>query len=209
MTDLTDVSDAPRVPMGTVGEFIRGRRFTKNDQVKEGVPSIHYGEIYTTYGISATEAVSHVREDLKSQLRFARPGDVVIAAVGETVEDVGRGVAWLGSTDVAIHDDCFLFRSSVLDPKFVAYYLRTEGLIREKDKYVARAKVKRISGENLGRLLIPVPDLVEQRSIVATLDQYDALLADLSTALNAELQARQKQFEHYRNRMFDASEAGR
>lgn len=198
------MTDLQRVPMAHVGEFARGRRFTKTDMTHSGIPSIHYGEIYTTYGISAIRTVSFVREDLRSQLRFAKPGDVVIAAVGETVEDVGRGVAWLGDTDVAIHDDCFLFRSTELDPRYVAYFLRTQSLIREKDKYVARAKVKRISGENLGRLLIPVPEIEQQRRIVATLDRYNSHIAELSDALTGELQARQQQYEHYSNRLFDS-----
>lgn len=192
-----------RVPMGDVGEFIRGRRFTKNDVVDEGIPSIHYGEIYTRYGTSARETVSQVRSELRPVLRFAQPGDVVIAAVGETVEDVGKGVAWLGDTEVAIHDDCFLFRSELLNPRYVAHFLRTEALIRDKDKYVARAKVKRISGENLGRLLIPLPSLEEQQRTVATLESYSTKLADLSASLVAELDARAKQYEHYRGRMFD------
>src|SRR5699024_4859783 len=128
--------------MGGVGTFTRGRRFTKQDISSRGVPSIHYGEIYTQYGISATETASRVREDLRLQLRFAQPGDVVIAAVGETVQDVGKGVAWLGDTQVAIHDDCFMCSSDELDPRYVAHYLQTEELIQKKDKCVARAKVK-------------------------------------------------------------------
>jgi type I restriction enzyme, S subunit len=199
---LFTFGDAPavkRVPMGEVGEFIRGRRFTKNDVVSEGIPSIHYGEIYTTYGIAAHEAVSHVRKDLSPQLRYAKPGDVIIAAVGETVEDVGKAVAWLGTDDVAIHDDCFLYRSAALSPKFVSYFLRTEALIREKDKYVARAKVKRLSGENLAKLAIPIPSLNEQQQIVATLDKFDALVADLSATLPAEVTARRTQYEYYRD----------
>ncbi|WP_404475911.1 restriction endonuclease subunit S [Microbacterium aerolatum] len=198
------VESRARVPMGSVGEFIRGRRFTKNDMVDEGIPSIHYGEIYTRYGVSTRQTVSFVRTELRPQLRFAIPGDVVIAAVGETVEDVGKGVAWLGDTEVAIHDDCFLFRSEVLNPRYVAHYLRTDVLIREKDQYVARAKVKRLSGDNLARLLIPVPPLPEQQKIVATLDSYSAKLTDLSAALEAELDAREKQYHFYRGRMFES-----
>ena len=33
--------------LGEVGEFIRGRRFTKADYVESGLGAIHYGEIYT------------------------------------------------------------------------------------------------------------------------------------------------------------------
>jgi len=195
-----------RAQMGDVGDFIRGRRFTKNDVADGGIPSIHYGEIYTHYGIATTKVASRVREDLAPQLRYAKPGDVVIAAVGETVEDVGKAVAWLGTTDVAIHDDCFLYRSHVLDPKFVSYYLRTEALNRDKAKYVARAKVKRLSGGSLAKLVIPVPTMDEQRHVVAVLDKLDALVNDFSVSLPAELLARRKQYEHYRDRLLTFKE---
>lgn len=131
----------------------------------------------------------------------------MIAAVGETVDDVGRGVAWLGNTQVAIHDDCFMYRSEQLDPRYVAHYLRTEELIRQKDKYVARAKVKRISGDNLGKLLIPVPSLEEQGQIVATLDAHGSNLAELTESLKAEIEMRTAQFEHYRDRLFSGGKA--
>lgn len=206
LMNFADNADIRWIPMGKIGEFIRGRRFTKNDVVEEGIPSIHYGEIYTTYGVAASEAASHVRKDLAPQLRYAKPGDVVIAAVGETVEDVGKAVAWLGTTDVAIHDDCFLYRSTALSPKFVSYYLRTEELNREKAKYVARAKVKRLSGENLAKLVIPVPSLDEQKRIVAILDDFEALVTDISAALSTETNARRKQYEYYRDRLLTFKE---
>lgn len=192
--------------MGEVGTFIRGRRFTKSDVASEGIGSIHYGEIYTHYGTSATKTVSRVRSELAPSLRFARPGDVVIAAVGETVEDVCKAVAWLGDEDVAVHDDCFIFRHS-LNPKFVSYYLQTEAFRAEKAKHVTRAKVKRVSGESLARLRIPVPPLDEQERIVSILDEFAALVNELSIDLPAELNARRQQYEHYRERLLTFSEA--
>ncbi len=187
-------------PMGEIGQFIRGRRFTKDDVVEDGIPSIHYGEIYTHYGVSTTSTLSQVRPDLAMRLRYAQPGDVVIAAVGETVEDVGKAVAWLGDIHVAIHDDCFLFRHSI-NPKYVAYYLQTEAFHAQKGKYVARAKVKRLSGENLAKIAIPVPPLEKQERIVSILDKFDALVNDVSIGLPAELKARRKQYEYYRDRL--------
>ncbi|HDW0743088.1 TPA: restriction endonuclease subunit S, partial [Escherichia coli] len=91
--------------LGEIGEFIRGKRFTKADYVEDGgISVIHYGEIYTRYGVYTTHSLSQVRADMAASLRYAKHGDVVITDVGETVEDVGKAVAWLGDDDIAIHD---------------------------------------------------------------------------------------------------------
>jgi type I restriction enzyme S subunit len=186
--------------MGEAGTFIRGRRFTKEDVVEDGIPSIHYGEIYTHYGVYARRAVSHVRKDIGTQLRYAMPGDVVIAGVGETVEDVGKAVAWLGTDEVAFHDDCFAFRSSE-NPTYIAYVMQTAAFQAQKDKHVARAKVKRLSGESMAKITIPVPPLDEQRRIVGILNKFEALVNDLSIGLPAEIRVRRQQYEYYRNRL--------
>lgn len=198
--------DVPWATMAEVGEFFRGRRFTKNDYVPDGIGCIHYGDIYTQYGAATTATVSQVRSDMASALRFAKPGDLVIAGVGETVEDVGKAVAWLGEGEVAIHDDCFAFRHS-LNPKFVSYYFQTAAFHAEKNKFVARAKVKRLSAESLGKLTIPVPPLDEQERIVAILDKFDSLVNDLESGLPAEIKARRQQYEHYRDRLLSFREA--
>ncbi len=206
LMSLPKAQQVRRVPMGELGRFIRGRRFTKADVVEVGIPSIHYGEIYTHYGVAAHSTVSHVRSELADQLRFAEPGDVVIASVGETVEDVAKAVAWLGGGRVAIHDDTFLFRSD-LDPTYVSYFMQTADFHSQKNKYVARAKVKRLSGESLAKIQIPVPSPDEQARIVEILDKFDALVNDLSIGLPAELAARRKQYEYYRDQLLTFEEA--
>jgi type I restriction enzyme S subunit len=194
------------VPMGDVGEFTRGRRFTKSDIVGDGVPCINFGEIYTRYGAFAHEVFSHVRAELEPSLRFARTGDVVLTGVSETVEDICKAVAWLGQEDVAVHDDCFAYRHS-LDPKFVSYYLQTEMFHAEKAKHVARAKVKRISSDSLGKMTIPVPPRDEQERVVRILDNFYALVNDLSVGLPAEISARRLQYEYYRDKLLSFEEA--
>ena len=192
--------------MSEIGQFFRGRRFIKDDYVPDGIGCIHYGDIYTQYGTATSTTVSHIRSDMASTLRFAKSGDLVIAGVGETVEDVGKAVAWLGDSEVAIHDDCFVFRHS-LNPQFVSYYFQTAAFHAEKNKFVDRAKVKRLSAENLGKLTIPVPPLDEQERIVAILDKFDALVNDLADGLPAEIKARRQQYEHYRDRLLSFREA--
>ncbi len=192
--------DVQWAAMADVGEFFRGRRFTKADYVEDGVGCIHYGEIYTHYGTSTNIVISHVQPEMKPILRFAKPGDVVVTDVGETVEDVGKAVAWMGADDVAIHDHCYAFRHS-MNPKFVSYCMQTASFIAEKAKYVARTKINTLLMDGFSKIRIPVPPLEEQERIVSILDKFDALANDISIGLPAEIKARRQQYEHYRDRL--------
>ena len=191
--------------LGEIGEFIRGKRFTKADFVEDGISVIHYGEIYTRYGAFATRAFSQVRNDMAGSLRYAEPGDVVITDVGETVEDVGKAVAWLGDEKVAIHDHCYAFRHS-MDPKFVSYCMKTTSFIADKAKYIARTKVNTLLINGFSKIKIPVPypsdpdrSLAEQIRIVSILDRFDALTNSLAESLPREIALHQKQYAHYRD----------
>ncbi len=192
--------------LGEIGKFIRGRRFTKADYVDGGVGCIHYGEIYTHYGTATNSVISHVRPEMADSLRYAKPGDVVVTDVGETVDDVGKAVAWVGDEDVAIHDHCYAFRHS-MNPKFVSYCMQTTSFIAEKSKYVARTKVNTLLINGFSKIRIPVPPLEEQERIVAILDRFDALVNDIYIGLPAEIKARRQQYEHYRDRLLTFREA--
>ncbi|MFQ3412240.1 restriction endonuclease subunit S [Escherichia coli] len=195
--------------LGEIGEFIRGKRFTKADYVEDGgISVIHYGEIYTRYGVYTTHSLSQVRADMAASLRYAKHGDVVITDVGETVEDVGKAVAWLGDDDIAIHDHCYAFRHS-LNPKFISYYMQTDSFISEKAKYVARTKVNTLLINGFSKIMIPVPypkdhekSLKEQARIVAILDKFDTLINSITEGLPREIELRQKQYEYYRDLLF-------
>lgn len=175
------------------------------DYTDEGIGSIHYGEVYTSYGASATKTFSHVPESLRTSLRFAKTGDVVIAATGENVEDLCKSVAWLGEEDVAVHDDCWIFRSDS-NPKYIVYALLTSAVASQKKRLVSNGKVSRISGKNLSRVVIPVPSRERQDKVVAILDEFDALVNDISQGLPAEIEARRKQYAYYRGKLLTFKE---
>ena len=54
---------------------------------------------------------------------------------------------------------------------------------------------------------IPVPPLDEQTRIVAILDRFDTLTNDITSGLPAEIAARQKQYEYYRDKLLSFKEA--
>ena len=66
--------------------------------------------------------------------------------------------------------------------------------------------VKGIKGSKLHLLKIPVPPLSEQQRIVDILDRFDALCNDITSGLPAEIEARKKQYEYYRDKLLTFKE---
>ena len=193
-------TEVPWRKLSDVGTFQRGKRFTKADYADTGTPCIHYGEIYTHYGVWADQVMSHLRDDITTGLRFAEPGDVIIVDVGEVVDDVGQCVAWLGKEPAAVHDHCYIFRTD-LNPVFVSYLLRTDWFRRQKAKHIARTKVKTLLIDGFSSISIPIPPRQEQDRIVEVLNFFDTLISDISSGLPAEIEARCQQYEYYRDKL--------
>ena len=186
--------------MSEIGTFIRGKRFVRTDIVSNGVPCIHYGDMYTYYGLYATQSKGRLRSELASKMRYAQKNDVVIVAAGENKEDIGIGLAWLGDEPAAVHDACFIFRSD-LYPQYVSHYLRSNYYHKQIVKYVSEGKICSISAKGLGNAIIPVPPYEEQVRIATLLNNFDALVGDLTEGLPAEMAAVQEQYEYYRNKL--------
>jgi type I restriction enzyme S subunit len=160
---------SPRLPLGDIGSITRGRRFTKGDYVDVGIPCIHYGQIHTHFDTVAQRAFTYLPAEMRSTLRFAQPGDVVVAATSETAEEVCKAVAWVGGEPVAVHDDCFIFHHS-LNPKFASYLFRSGEFQQQKARAISRSKVVRVSASGLEQIKLPIPPPAVQDRIVAAVD---------------------------------------
>ena len=198
-TDLLEASrngNAIVKSLDELGKFTRGRRFVRTNIVPEGVPCIHYGDMYTYYGVSAEETPTHLTKELSSKLRFAKNGDVIIVAAGENDLDIGVGVAWLGKEPVVVHDACFIFEHK-MNPKYLSHFMRSRNYHQQIRMGVVDGKICSISAKELGRALIAVPSLQEQQRIVSILDTFEASIQNLED----QLKLREKQYEYYRNKL--------
>ena len=68
------------------------------------------------------------------------------------------------------------------------------------------AGVPHVSGEALSNVMITLPSIEEQNRIVEILDRFNTLCNDLSAGLPAEIEARQKQYEYYRDKLLTFKE---
>ena len=190
--------------LGEIGTLIRGKRFCHRDAVENGIPCIHYGELYTYYGVSTDVTKSFVRDDLAAKLRFAKKGDVVIVGAGENDIDIGVGVAYYGVKQVAVHDACYTLSNHNMSPKFISYWLRTNTYHQQIRQYVSSGKICSISTEGLAKARIPAPSLTRQQEIVDILDTFESMIANIKE----EIELRQKQYEYYREKLLTFERKG-
>lgn len=66
-----------------------------------------------------------------------------------------------------------------------------------------KSSVPNMSAADIKNKTIPIPSLSEQERIVAILDKFDALVNDLSQGIPAEIEARKKQYEYYRDKLLN------
>lgn len=166
------------------------------------MPCIHYGDIYTYYGLTAHTTRTCLLPEKAEKMRFAQKNDVIIVAAGENNMDIGVGVAWLGEEKVAVHDACFIFRSE-LNPRYLSHFLRSSDYHLQIKKYVSEGKICSISAQNLGKAVIAIPSLEEQERRANVLDRFEALTTSLQHGLPAEITARRQQYEYYRDKLLD------
>lgn len=181
-----------RRPLGEFATLVRGNGMPKTDLVEEGVGAVHYGQIYTRYGVSATETFSFVSPEKAAKLAKAEPGDIIITNTSENIDDVGKALAWVGDAVIVTGGHATVIKHDQ-DSKFLAYWFASADFYAQKRKLATGTKVIDVSAKQLATVRIPVPPLEVQREIVRVLDKFTQLEAELE----AELEARRAQYEHY------------
>lgn len=190
------------MPLGEIGELVRGNGLQKKDLINNGVPAIHYGQIYTYYGVYTDKTISFVSSQTAMKLRKVIYGDVIITNTSENIEDVGKAVTYLVKEQGVTGGHATIFKpSEKILGKYLTYYTQTDNFARQKRIYAKGTKVIDLSTSDLAKIKIPVPSIEEQRRIVSILDKFDMLTTSISEGLPKEIELRRKQYEYYRNQL--------
>lgn len=186
--------------LGEIAEIYRGGNFQKKDFSAKGFPAIHYGQIYTKYGSHAKDVITYIDDEVAQKSRKAHPNDIVMAITSENIDDVCKCVAWVGDEEIAVSGHIAVIHHNQ-NAKYLSYYFHTTDFYKQKVKLAHGTKVIEVKPDDLKKIKIPVPPLEEQERIVSILDRFDKLCNDISGVLPAEITARQKQYEYYRDKL--------
>ena len=168
-------------------EMYRGSGIRRDQVTKEGTPCVRYGEIYTTYNISFDTCASYTNKANITSPKYFEHGDLLFAITGESVEDIGKTIAYLGYEKCLCGGDIICMKHHQ-NPKYLAYALSTPDAIRQKGIGKTKLKVVHTNAPALKAISIPLAPLSEQQSIVDYLDsafaKIDAMKAYAEKALN-------------------------
>ena len=81
--------------LGEVGCFMKGKGIAKKDLTDIGLPCIRYGEIYTVHHWIIKKFFSFIEPEIAKQSFELKKNDILFAGSGETVEEIGKAVAFL------------------------------------------------------------------------------------------------------------------
>lgn len=107
---------------------------------------------------------------------------------------LGKSVGYINIQDESI---CLMF---------LFYYLKTYKFQSFIKNNSTGSTIKNLGLNTLRKIKIPVPSLEEQERIVEILDRFDTLTSDITTGLPAEIAARRKQYEYYRDKLLTFKE---
>ena len=161
-----------------MGEIVRGSGIKRTETVSEGLPCVRYGEIYTTYNISFTEAKSFVPELVDKMCKHFTYGDVLMTLTGENKPDIAKAVAYLGDTPVAAGGDLAFWTHHGLNPLYLVYVLNSPYAIYKKVELATGDIIVHISGDKIGSILLPIPPLAEQERIVRRIQELESIVTE-------------------------------
>ena len=202
---LTPKAEIKTVELGEVCTFVRG---PFGGALKKEIFKPHGYAVYEQqHAIYRTLDFRYFIDKKKfDELeRFSiKPGDMIVSCsgtIGKTFiipEDAPEGVINQALLKLTPHDELNVF--------YLQYFF--ENTISKELNGVARGgAIKNVpSVSELKAIKIPVPSLDVQERLVQVLENFDAICSDLNIGLPAEIEARQKQYEYYRDKLLTFKE---
>jgi type I restriction enzyme S subunit len=200
--------EIPQVTLKEIAtDMYRGSGIKRDQVTDDGIPCVRYGEIYTTYNTWFKDCVSHTQLEYVSSPKYFGHGDILFAITGESVEDIAKSVVYLGNEECLAGGDIVVMKHNQ-NPRYMAHVLSTTYAREQKSRGKVKNKVVHSNVPSIEGIRIPIPPLDVQERYADVLDNFEKICNDLNIGLPAEIEARQKQYEYYRDLLLTFAETG-
>lgn len=194
--------------LGELGDFYGGLNGkTKSDFTNGNAKLITYKNVYlnSALRLDVEDTVIIEPNEKQNTLQY---GDIIFTGSSETPEECGFSSVVTKETNekLYLNSFCFFLRlhdSKILLPEFSKYLFRSNNLRIQICKTASGVTRYNVSKDKMKKVVIPVPPIDVQERIVKVLDNFDAICSDLEIGLPAEIEARQKQYEFYRDKLLN------
>lgn len=171
---------------------------------------VSYVNVFNNIAVNV-EAPDFVKIEAGERQRTLQRGDILFTGSSETVDEVGMSSVITADVQEPLYLNSFcigyrLNDPNILEPGFTKYLFRSDEMRKQIVKTASGVTRFNVSKARLAKIKIPLPPLEVQREIVAILDKFDALVNDLTSGLPAEIEARRKQYQYYRDRLLTFKE---
>lgn len=155
---------------------------------------VKFNEITETSAFVTEKAIT------ETAVKWVPANCVIIAISGASA-----GRCAVNSIPLTTNQHCL---SLEIDPSIALYKYIYYCVRNQYGELLAKKEGARgdLNATKIKSLSVPVPSLEKQRRIVSILDKFDALVNDLSSGIPAEIEARRKQYEYYRDKLLTFKE---
>ena len=165
--------------LGDLGAFLKGSGVRKEEARSGELPCIRYGEIYTHHDDYIRSFNSWISRDVAATASLLRRGDILFAGSGETKEEIGKCVAFVGDSEAYAGGDIVILRPTGVDSSYLGYLLNTPALASQKSSRGQGDAVVHISATALASINLTLPTPAEQTAIAEVLSDMDAEVSAL------------------------------
>ena len=171
----------------------------------KGTPFIRYTDVYNHRTLRKKDITALVEctEGEKERLKVSR-GDVLFTRTSETAEDIGWSSVMLDDMDDCVFNGFTIKatpKTKELLPEYCAYCFSTSDFRQYVTKHCAFTTRASLTGNTIAQYRMTIPPLDIQSRIVNVLDNFEKICSDLNIGLPAEIEARQRQYEYYRDKL--------
>ena len=195
--------------LGDICESIADGDHMPPPKADTGIPFITISNITEQNKIdfSNTMFVPHAYYDSLAEKRKPQKGDILYTVVGS----YGIPVCIEEDSEFVFQRHIAILRpkKQIVKPRYMFHAMQSSAFKAQAGKTAKGAAQKTIGLAALAAMKMPVPTLDVQNRLVNVLDNFDAICSDLKIGLPAEIEARQKQYEFYRDALLTYAATGK